>query len=148
MGGPAESSAVASAQAPAPSSSRPKVTLSVMRAALAAAGVPTVGLLERAEFEALYWNLQEGGVGGAGGVGTSSSATAAPSPSTMSPTGAAEITAKVAVEWEAAAHRAEVERCAKEKISPRHTAAKLKLAPRQWTPPPSPPTSPCPPPLN
>ena len=39
---------------------RPKVSISVMRAALAAAGVPTAGLLERAEFEALYWRLQEG----------------------------------------------------------------------------------------
>ena len=38
---------------------RPKVSISVMRAALATAGVPTAGLLERAEFEALYWRLQE-----------------------------------------------------------------------------------------
>ena len=39
---------------------RPKVSISVIKAALAAAGVPTAGLLERAEFEALYWRLQEG----------------------------------------------------------------------------------------
>ena len=39
---------------------RPKVSIAVMRAALAAAGVPTAGLLERAELEALYWRLQEG----------------------------------------------------------------------------------------
>ena len=39
---------------------RPKLSLSVMRAALAAAGVQTAGLLERAEFEVLYWGLQEG----------------------------------------------------------------------------------------
>ena len=43
-----------------PSLVRPKVSISVMRAALASAGVPTAGLLERAEFEALYWKLQEG----------------------------------------------------------------------------------------
>ena len=54
---------------------RPKVALSVMKAALAAAGVPTAGLLERAEFEALYWRLQEEEGGGDGarvvwGVGT------------------------------------------------------------------------------
>ena len=33
---------------------RPKVSISVMRAALAAAGVPIAGLLERAEFEEIY----------------------------------------------------------------------------------------------
>ena len=45
---------------------RPKVTIAVMKAALAAANVPTAGLLERAEFEALYWQLQDGGGSGAG----------------------------------------------------------------------------------
>ena len=44
---------------------RTKMSISVMRAALAAAGVPIAGLLERAEFEALYWKLQEGGGDGA-----------------------------------------------------------------------------------
>ena len=57
---------------------RPEVALSVMKAALAAAGTPTAGLLERAEFEALYWKLQEeeGSGGGPGaldvGLGTPS----------------------------------------------------------------------------
>ena len=48
------------------SQSLPKVAISVIKAALAAAGVPTAGLLERAEFEALYWKLQGEGGGGAG----------------------------------------------------------------------------------
>ena len=52
---------------------RPKLPISVMRAALAAAGVPTAGLLERAEFEALFWRLQEGE------APTAAAATTAPS---------------------------------------------------------------------
>ena len=51
-----------------PSLVRPKVSISVMRAALASAGVPTAGLLERAEFEALYWKLKEGGGGDGAGA--------------------------------------------------------------------------------
>ena len=46
--------------------SRPKVSIAIMKAALAAANVPTAGLLERVEFEALYWQLQDGGGSGAG----------------------------------------------------------------------------------
>ena len=109
------------------SGERPKVAISVMRAALAAANVPTVGLLERAEFEALYWKLQEGG-GGAGpgpgreeraavapaavaASGPASAAAAGPASAFAGPRGTPDArSAKVEAEWEAATRRAEVER--------------------------------------
>ena len=74
----APSSAAAAAGAGA--GTRPKVALSAMKAALAAAGVPTAGLLERAEFEALYWRLQEEGEGGGAGMKGRGSPSLLPSP--------------------------------------------------------------------
>ena len=53
---------------------RPKVSISVMRAALAAAGVPIAGLLERAEFEEIYWRLQEAAAQPAAGAAAPSDA--------------------------------------------------------------------------
>ena len=79
-----------------------------MKAALAAANVPTAGLLERAEIEALYWKLKEAA---AAAASSSVPATAAPAPSS-DPPGAAEISAMVATAWEDAKRRGEVERCA------------------------------------
>ena len=68
-------------QVPGASTARPKVAISIIKAALSAAGVPTAGLLERAEFEALYWKLKEEGGGGAGtGLFSPLSHNAAPPP--------------------------------------------------------------------
>ena len=83
---PASASLGGVGSGPGEAGERPKVSISVMRAALAAGGVPTAGLLERAEFEALYWKLQEGEGGDAdAGAGLGQRCPPPPSPPTPRP---------------------------------------------------------------